>query len=52
MVALKGRRAASIAGAMRAYKAGTRDGTVMPQIARGYTDDDINALAAWFAAQR
>ncbi len=49
---LEGRPAASIADAMRAFKAGTREGTVMPQIARGYADTDIDALAAWFAAQR
>jgi cytochrome c553 len=51
-VPLEGRTAASIVDAMRAFKAGSREGTVMPQIARGYTDDDIDALAAWFAAQR
>jgi cytochrome c553 len=52
IVPLEGRTAASIVDAMRAFKAGSREGTVMPQIARGYTDDDIDALAAWFAAQR
>ena len=49
---LEGRGAASIVEAMRAFRAGTREGTVMPQIARGYTDGVIDALAAWFAAQR
>jgi cytochrome subunit of sulfide dehydrogenase len=49
---LEGRRAADIADAMRAFAKGTRPGTVMPHIARGYRDEDIEAIAAWFAAQR
>jgi cytochrome c553 len=49
---LEGRDAASIATAMRAFRSGERAGTVMPQLARGYTDADIDALARWFAAQR
>lgn len=49
---LEGRAAADIARTMRAFKSGERAGTVMPQLARGYTDADIDAIAAWFAAQR
>jgi cytochrome c553 len=49
---LEGRPAPSIATAMRAFRSGERTGTVMPQLARGYTDADIDALAQWFAAQR
>jgi cytochrome c553 len=40
-----------LARALRAFKAGERAGTVMPQLAKGYTDDEIDALAAWFAAR-
>lgn len=49
---LDGRAAASIAAAMRAFRSGERPGTVMPQLARGYTDADIDALAQWFASRR
>jgi cytochrome c553 len=35
--------------AMRDFKSGARAGTVMPEIARGYSDDEIDAIAAWFA---
>jgi cytochrome subunit of sulfide dehydrogenase len=50
----------SLAGARREdtirklmeYKAGTRPGTIMPQLAKGYTDAQIELLAAWFAAQK
>ena len=41
-----------IASQMRAFRDGSRPATVMHQIARGYTDEQIDALAAWFAAQR
>ena len=49
---LEGRAAADIARRMRAFRSGERAGTVMPQLARGYTDADIDAIAAWFAGQR
>ena len=41
-----------IASQMRAFRDGQRPATVMHQIARGYTDEQIDALAAWFAAQK
>jgi cytochrome subunit of sulfide dehydrogenase len=51
---------ASLAGAGRddlvrklgEYKAGTRPGTIMPQLAKGYTDAQIELVAGWFAAQK
>jgi len=49
----------SLAGSQRAetilkmqeFKSGKRQGTIMPQLAKGYTDEQIAALAAYFAAQ-
>jgi sulfide dehydrogenase cytochrome subunit len=41
-----------IASQMRAFRDGQRPATVMHQIAKGYTDAQINAMAAWFAAQK
>jgi cytochrome c553 len=41
-----------IASQMRAFRDGQRPATVMHQIAKGYTDAQIDALAAWFAAQQ
>ena len=41
-----------IATQMRAFRDGTRPATVMHQIAKGYTDSQIDALAGWFAAQK
>ncbi len=36
---------------MQDFRSGARNGTVMPQLAKGYTDAQIDAMAAWFAAQ-
>src|SRR3954471_15379954 len=48
---LAGLPAARIAEAMRAFRAGTRPGTIMPRLAKGFSDDEIAALAAWYEAQ-
>ena len=34
-----------IALAMRQYKSGERSGTIMPQLAKGYTDEQIEIIA-------
>lgn len=36
---------------MQEFKAGKRTGTIMPQLAKGYTDAEIDLAAGWFAAQ-
>ncbi|MDB5957277.1 c-type cytochrome [Ramlibacter sp.] len=36
---------------LQAFKAGTRPSTIMQQLARGYSDPQLEQLAAWFAAQ-
>ena len=41
-----------IATQMRAFRDGKRPATVMHQIAKGYTDAQIDAIAAWYAAQK
>lgn len=41
-----------IATQMRAFRDGKRPATVMHQIAKGYTDAQIDQMAAWFAAQK
>ncbi len=54
------REAASLAGLprdyivaqMRAFQEGTRPATVMQQLAKGYTDAQIEAIAGYFAPQR
>jgi len=41
-----------IATQMRAFRDGKRPATVMHQIAKGYTDEQLEQLAAYFAAQK
>ena len=49
---LAGQDRAAIVRAMQDFRSGQRAGTVMDRIAKGFTDDEIQALAAWFAAQK
>ena len=49
---LAGQGKADLVRKMQEYKAGTKPGTIMPQLAKGYTDAQIELLAGWFAAQK
>lgn len=49
---LAGQPRQALAVALREFKAGKRQATIMTQIAKGYTDEQIEQLAAWFAAQK
>ena len=51
VVRLAGLDKDAIVRAMQEFRSGQRAGTVMDRIAKGFTDDEIQALAAWFAAQ-
>ena len=37
---------------LMAFRNGQRPATIMHQIAKGYSDQQIDALAGWFAAQK
>lgn len=37
---------------LKAFKAGTRPSTIMQQLAKGYSDAQIEQIAGYFAAQR
>jgi cytochrome c553 len=49
---LAGQPASYLAAQLRAYRSGARHHEVMSLIAKPLTDDDITALAAWYAAVR
>ena len=49
---LAGRTQGEIIQILGQFKAGTKPATVMQQIARGFTDDEIAAIAAFFEQQR
>jgi sulfide dehydrogenase cytochrome subunit len=46
---LAGMPAATLAERMRSFRDGRRPGTLMPQLAKGYSDAQIDQLAAYFA---
>ena len=46
---LHGQSRDELVAKFRAYRDGRQPGTVMPQLAKGYTDTQIDAIAAWFA---
>jgi sulfide dehydrogenase cytochrome subunit len=48
---LAGRPAAEIDALMKAFKEGTRQATIMHQIAKGYSDAEIAAIAEYFSKQ-
>ena len=49
---LIGKDPAAIVAAMQAFRSGTRTATVMDRIAKGFSDDEIRSIAAWYGAQR
>ena len=52
VVSLAGLPKAQLVSQMRAFKDGTRPATVMHQIAKGFTDPQIEQLADYFAAKK
>ena len=52
MKPLAGLPAALIVAAINDYKNGNRPATVMHQISKGYTDEQVQLIAAYFAAQK
>jgi sulfide dehydrogenase cytochrome subunit len=49
---LIGRDPAQIVAAMAEFRAGGRPATIMDRVAKGFTDDEIKAIAAWYGAQK
>jgi cytochrome subunit of sulfide dehydrogenase len=49
---LAGRNPADIIAAMQGFKSGKLAATVMDGIAKGFSDEEIKAIAAWYGAQR
>jgi sulfide dehydrogenase cytochrome subunit len=49
---LYGRNAGDIMTAMAGFRDGSLPATVMNRIAKGFSDDELRAIAAWLAAQK
>jgi cytochrome subunit of sulfide dehydrogenase len=52
MPSLAGQSKADLVRKMQDYKSGRTPATIMPQLAKGYTDEQIDLVAGWFAAQK
>lgn len=50
--AIAGRDKAYLEETLKAYKAGTKQATIMNQLAKGYTDEEIAVLADYFSRQK
>ncbi|HEX2654812.1 MAG TPA: cytochrome C [Xanthobacteraceae bacterium] len=49
---LAGRDPREIESAMQAFRSGQRPSTIMERIARGFSEEEIHAIAVWLAAQQ
>ena len=49
---LEGRNASEIVQQMQAFRTGQHEATVMDRIAKGFSDPEIGAIAAWYAERR
>jgi cytochrome subunit of sulfide dehydrogenase len=52
MPSLAGQQRTYLVQQMQDFRTGKRPATIMHQLAKGYTDEQIDALAAYFSAQR
>ena len=52
MPSINGKPAAYISTMLNAYRDGSKKGTVMNRIAKGFTPDEIEALSRYFAGKR
>ena len=52
MPALAGQPKADIVQKMNEFREGTRPATIMHQLAKGYTPEQVDLIATWFAAQK
>ncbi|MEY2777376.1 MAG: hypothetical protein RLY30_1474 [Pseudomonadota bacterium] len=51
-VSLAGYDATRFVETMKAFAAGKREATLMHQLSKGYTDDQLKAMASFFASQK
>jgi cytochrome subunit of sulfide dehydrogenase len=49
---LVGRDPEKIVAALAEFRSGQRKGTIMDRIVKGFTPEEIQAIAAWYGAQK
>jgi sulfide dehydrogenase cytochrome subunit len=52
MPAFSGKSVDELKKFLREYKSGAREATVMDRIAKGYSDADLDAIAAYYASRK
>ena len=49
---LVGRDPAKMVAALQEFRSGKRAATIMDRVVKGFTPDEIRAIAAWYGAQK
>jgi cytochrome subunit of sulfide dehydrogenase len=49
---LVGRDPAKMVAALQEFRSGQRKGTIMDRIVKGFTPEEIQAIAAWYGSQK
>jgi cytochrome subunit of sulfide dehydrogenase len=49
---LIGRDPAKMVAALQEFRTGQRKGTIMDRVVKGFTPEEIQAIAAWYGAQK
>jgi cytochrome subunit of sulfide dehydrogenase len=49
---IAGKDAAATTAKLNAFRSGARQSTVMGRIAKGFSTEELGAIAAWWAAQK
>jgi sulfide dehydrogenase cytochrome subunit len=49
---IAGKDAATMTAKLNAFRSGARPSTVMGRIAKGFSTEELSAIAAWWAAQK
>ena len=52
MVSINGRDPAELTATMEAFRSGARPATLMNRLVRGFSPDEVRAIAGWLAVQK
>lgn len=52
MATINGRSAKYLVSTMEAFRAGDRRATIMNRLVKGFTPEEVQAIAAWIAEQK
>ncbi len=52
MAEINGRSARYLVSTMEAFRSGDRRATIMNRLVKGFTEEEVQAIAAWLAVQK